>query len=208
NICPQIDFFRVRSWRAAQPGGDIPTLAAAEAKGQTLVTNVGCSSAPGVLACLRAVPASTIMNISTNLGGGPGIGSTFLPFDPLHGTPATGDARAVDFGTTQAEVAGLGLTPTTQLTPSASTSTIHHRFDPLGATVANQVLSLYPAAAYATPPISLIAVESDFRFTCEARTLARATSGPNRKPVWGYLYTHAFENNAGLQAYKAFHTAE
>ena len=44
--------------------------------------------------------------------------------------------------------------------------------------------------------------------TCEARTLARALPGSNRKPVWRYLFTHAFENDPTLNASEAFHTAE
>jgi para-nitrobenzyl esterase len=38
--------------------------------------------------------------------------------------------------------------------------------------------------------------------------VARVTAGANRKAVWRYLYTHRFENDAGLNASRAFHTAE
>lgn len=39
-------------------------------------------------------------------------------------------------------------------------------------------------------------------------TIARAASGANRPPVWRFLFTHQFENDASLAAYRAFHTAE
>jgi para-nitrobenzyl esterase len=91
---------------------------------------------------------------------------------------------------------------------TAYATAIHQRFDPFGAGVANQVLSLYPAAAYSTPGYALIAVDSDFNMNCEVRNVARVAPGANRPPVWRYFYTHAFENNAFLLPYGAFHTSE
>jgi para-nitrobenzyl esterase len=44
--------------------------------------------------------------------------------------------------------------------------------------------------------------------TCEIRNIARAAAGSNRKPVWRYFYTHAMENNASLNAMRAFHSQE
>jgi len=189
------------------PAGTLPTLAKAESNDQALVSTVGCSSAPDVLACLRAVPARTIMNISTTLAGGPGVGSSFLPKDPFS-VLQQGSPVPLILGTNREEAAGLGLSPSSGLTAAGYSTAIHQRFDPFGATVANQVLTLYPASAYTSPAYALIAVDSDFRMTCEARTLARALPGSNRKPVWRYLFTHAFENDPTLNASKAFHTAE
>jgi len=70
------------------------------------------------------------------------------------------------------------------------------------------VLSLYPASDYDTPEYALIAVDTDYSMTCEVRNVARAASGAGRPTVWRYLYTHRFENDAGLNASRAFHTAE
>jgi len=100
------------------------------------------------------------------------------------------------------------MTCCAQLSTSGYATAIHQRFDPFGPNVANQVLALYPAGSYTNPEYALIAVDSDFRMTCEVRTLARAPPGSNRKPVWRYFYTHAFENDARLNAFRAFHTAE
>jgi len=63
-------------------------------------------------------------------------------------------------------------------------------------------------SSHSTPEYALIAVDSDYNMTCEVRTVARVAAGPNLKPVWRYLYTHAFENDTALNASRAFHTAE
>jgi len=78
----------------------------------------------------------------------------------------------------------------------------------LGAGVADQVLTLYPAAAYTTPSYALIAVDSDYNMTCETRNIARAATGSKRKPIWRYFYTHAMENDASLNVMRAYHSQE
>src|SRR5438874_7839326 len=81
---------------------------------------------------------------------------------------------------------------------------VHQRFDPFGAGVADLVLSLYPSSAYTNPAYALIAVDTDFDFTCETRNIARVAAGPTRKPVWRYLYIQ-WETTAGLQTLRGFH---
>jgi para-nitrobenzyl esterase len=56
-------------------------------------------------------------------------------------------------------------------------------------------------------------VETDYVITWETRDLARAVAavaGPQRQPVWRYLFTHQFENDPTgyLKPLRAFHTAE
>ena len=61
-----------------------------------------------------------------------------------------------------------------------------------------------------------MAVESDFGLNiCLVRNAARAALGHDENltrsehpPVWRYLFTHRFENNAFLNGLRAFHTAE
>ena len=52
------------------------------------------------------------------------------------------------------------------------------------------------------------AVESDALFTCNTRNLARAVRGAHRPRVWRYLFTHRHENDAFLNTWRAFHSAE
>jgi len=188
----------------------IPTLAVAEAASEPFVAAVGCSNAADVLACLRAVPADTIVNYGQQspFALGPGLGSTFLPVDSFTFLQQNGSPVPLLIGSTREEWAGVNDDPATLLTESQYEAALHSRFDSIGPTVANQVLSLYPAADYDTPEYALIAVDTDYNMSCEVRNVARAAAGTGRPAVWRYLYTHRFENDPGLNASRAFHTAE
>jgi len=190
------------------PGGQLPSFSSVETADQGFVAAVGCSSAADVLSCLRAVPADTIVNLGFSWPGGPGIGSTFLPRDPFVDLQQNGSPVPLMIGSTREEWAGVSDNPNTPLNTTGYSNAIHQRFDPVGPTVASQVLSLYPAGAYSTPAYALIAVDSDYNMTCEVRTVARAAAGTNRKPVWRYLYVHDFENDLALKTLGAFHTSE
>jgi len=190
------------------PKGQLLPLAVAETRGEPFVAAVGCGNSAEILACLRAVPVATILNLGRQFFWGPGVGSTFLPVDPFISLQQNGSPVPLIIGSTREESTNLGDNPNAPLDASGYATAIHNSFDPFGAGVANQVLTLYPAAAYDTPEYALIAVDSDFQMTCEVRNVARAAAGANRKPVWRYFYTHRFENNAGLNALRAFHTAE
>ena len=98
------------------------------------------------------------------------------------------------------------VTPT--LDPSGYANTIHTQFDALAAGADDTILSLYPAADYTNPNYAVNAVDSDAYFTCNTRNLARAVSGAQRPRVWRYLFTHAYENDAILNTWRAFHSAE
>ena len=190
------------------PKGQLLPLATAEMRGEPFVTAVGCDTAADILACLRAVPVATILNFGRQFAWGPGVASPFLPVDPFIVLQQNGSPVPLLLGSTREESTNFGDNPATPLDATGYATAIHTRFDPFGAGVANQVLSLYPAAAYDTPEYALIAVDSDFQMTCEVRNVARIAAGANRKAVWRYLYTHRFENNASLNASRAFHTAE
>jgi para-nitrobenzyl esterase len=188
------------------------TLAAAEAGSAPFVTAVGCNTASDVLACLRAVPADTIVNFNFHFRHeivlGPGVGSSFLPAEPFVVLQQQGSPVPLLLGSTREEWAGISDNPNTPLDAAGYAVAIHARFDQFGVNVSDQVLALYPASAYDTPEYALIAVDSDFNMTCEVRTVAGVIAGANRPPIWRYLYTHRFENDAGLNASRAFHTAE
>lgn len=185
----------------------LPSFASVEAGDQAFVSDLGCVTAADVLACLRAVPSETIVNLPNGYPNGPGLGSTFLQVDPFTLLQQQGSPVPLLLGSNREEMS-LVDSPTAQLDATAYATAIHQRFDQFGTSVANQVLALYPASAYASPAYALIAVDTDFNFTCEVRTVARAAAAPNRKPVWRYFYTHAFENDPNLAPLGAFHTAE
>jgi para-nitrobenzyl esterase len=189
--------------------GQVPALAGLETQDEPIVSLLGCGAAADVLACLRAVPTDVIVsNQSAVPHRSPTIDSRVLPVDPFDALQQNGSPVPLLIGSNSEETASLQDDPNTPLGVNGYATTIHNEFDPFGAGVGSQVLSLYPASAYDTPEYALIAVHSDFIVTCETRTTARAAAGATRPSVWRYLYTHRFENDASLNVMRAFHGAE
>jgi para-nitrobenzyl esterase len=188
-----------------------PSFAAAEAGSASFVSAMGCTQASDVLACLRAVPADTIVGYLQQHNpfvGGPGIGSPFLPVDPFTALQQNGSPVPLMIGSTREEWTGVSDNPSAALSSTEYVAALHSRFDAIAPTVANQVLALYPPTSYDSPMYALIGVDSDYNMTCEVRNVARVTAGANRPAVWRYLYTHRFENDASLNTQRAFHTSE
>jgi para-nitrobenzyl esterase len=190
------------------PAGQLPTLASLEATDEPIVAALGCDTAADVLACLRAVPANTIVDNEGPYPNLPVIAPPFIPVDPFVALQQNGSPVPLLLGSNREEWTEAADNPSTPLTESQYEAALHSRFDSIGPTVAAQVLALYPAADYDTPEYALIAVDSDYNVTCEVRNAARAAAGANGKPIWRYFYTHRFENNAALNAQRAFHGSE
>lgn len=174
---------------------------------------VHCDTAADELACLRAVSAQTLVLtellpnefgfISFNLE------PIVLPEDPFNKLGRLGSPVPLLIGSnsdeqSQAEV----FNP--PLDANGYATAIHKQFDPLKAGAGNTLLSpaYYPASFDTTPNYAHIDVETDYSITWETRNLARAASGAQRPAIWRYLFTHRYENDASLNALRAFHTAE
>jgi para-nitrobenzyl esterase len=168
-----------------------------------------CDTAADVLACLRAVPADTLVVSSLNTPAHVfmNIEPNVLPENPFDKLQRLGTPVPLLIGSnseeeSQAEV----FSP--PLDASGYATLIHTQFDALLAGAGNAVILLYPATDYTNPNYAHIAVESDYHYTCQTRAFARAVSGAQRPPVWRYLFTHRFETDASVNALRAFHTAE
>jgi para-nitrobenzyl esterase len=170
---------------------------------------VNCDAAADVVACLRAVPADTLVQTSLNSAatGWVNIEPSILPEDPFNRLQRLGSAVPLLIGSNSDEEA-FSYVPGPVLDPSSYAASIHTQFDPLAAGAGDTILSLYPAMDYTNPNYALSAVESDAHYTCDTRNLARAASDGRRPRVWRYLFTHHYENDAGLSAMGAFHSAE
>ena len=187
------------------------TLAQAEASEAAIISLVGCGSAADVLACLRAVPATTIVTNQSALPHVPGvIEPRVVPVDPLVALQQNGSPVPLLLGSNREENAAINDDPTVTppLTEPGYEAEVHAEYDPLGAGVANQILTLYPASSYDAPIYALIAVDSDSLLTCPTREVARGATGAGRPTVWRYFYIHRYENDATLALYRAFHRAE
>ena len=195
----------------ASHSAELDTLAQAEAKDAAIVSLLGCGSAADVLACLRAVPAATIVTNQSALPHVPGVMEPrVVPADPLVVLGQNGSPVPLLIGSNREENAAINDDPTVTppLTEAGYEAEVHAEYDPLGAGVANEILTLYPAGSYDAPIYALIAVDSDSLLTCPTREVARAATGATRPAVWRYLFVHRYENDATLNLYRAFHRAE
>jgi len=208
-------FVRAGMESSVIPGGDLSGgLAQAYAFDAPLVPFVGCASAQDVLACLRAVPANTIVQAQLTPGLFIFIGLAndprVIPADPFAKLAQQGSPVPLLIGSNSED--GVGLNgendPNVPLSAAAYAAAIHAQFDPLMAGAGDQVLMLYPASAYDTPEYAHIAVEGDYIITCPTRNLARAAAGAQRPAIWRYLFTHRYKNDTFLNSLRAFHTAE
>jgi para-nitrobenzyl esterase len=185
-----------------------------------LVQAVGCNNAADVLACLRGVPANTVVANTGAVPTIPGddrcrsvvIEPRALPVDPFDFLQQNGTPVPLLIGSTREEESAQGVSddPTAMppLTEAGYEAALHADFDPVGAGVATQVLALYPASSYDAPVYALIAAESDYFDITPVSNVARAAAKVNGPPVWRYLYTHTLENDPNLSPYRAYHTSE
>jgi para-nitrobenzyl esterase len=173
---------------------------------------VHCDTATDVLACLRALSANTIVLTELLPGQFPfityNLEPNVLPEDPFNKLQRLGSPVPLLIGSNSDEQSQSEVfTPPLDATGYAAA--IHAQFDPVKAGAGNKILSLYPASFDTTPNYSHIDVETDYIITWETRNLARAAAtGAQRPAVWRYLFTHRYENDASLNALRAFHTAE
>ena len=170
---------------------------------------VGCDTAADVLACLRAVPADTLVQSGPNSAdtGWINIEPIVVPEDPFSKLQRLGTPVPLLLGTNSDELAYIYVLGPT-LDASGYAASVHTQFDALAAGAGDTILSLYPATDYTNPNYALNAVESDADYTCNTRNFARAVNGAQRPAVWRYLFTHTYEDDASLMAVRAFHVAE
>ena len=169
---------------------------------------VKCDTAADELACLRALSANTIVLTELLPGKFPYVFTSIeprvLPEDPFNRLQRLGSPVPLLIGSNQDEDAA-DEDPSQPLDPIGYAALVNAQF---GASAGGQLLTLYPANFDTTPRYTNIDVKTDYNYTWEVRNLARVASGAQRPPVWRYLFTHRYENDAYLNSLRAFHTAE
>ena len=180
----------------------------AQAASAPLVSAVGCEGSADVLACLRSVPAEDIVKNQGDVPALLTIEPRALPVEPLSVLATRGTPVPLLIGSNREESTTLVDDPDMLLDADGYAARIHAEFDPLGAGVADRVLTLYPVGAYDSPVYALVAVHSDFFETCQVRTAALAATGKQVHPVYRYLFTHRLQNDSALNAARAFHGEE
>jgi para-nitrobenzyl esterase len=202
---------------ALMSGGCVATtLARAEQSGLTVAGELGCVDVPDVTACLRARTTAEVMATLAPLANGTNslarpaydsvIDGYFLPAAPrtliqsrshnavptIVGSTSAENGRNAPLLTSEAEyetavrayVLGSGL--------------------PLG--VVDRALAVYPVSEYASPRDAYVALTSDAKFVCQARTDARLLAGSQEPPVFRYSFDHVPDNGGALaRLYGAYH---
>jgi para-nitrobenzyl esterase len=183
--------------------GNGNTISDAEQIGVRVAQQVGCQAAADVPACLRGTPAAALVEAApTDME--PWIGGMVLPKSPLQ-LLSGGAAIPLLVGFDREEEATIGgWVPF----PGSYTTNFWVRDTNAigGASLGEQIRSLYPPGAYDSLLWSSVTAATDAVRGCPTRRLANTVI--RGAPVWRYLYTHTYENDPGLAQFRASHIFE
>ncbi len=172
-----------------------PSTQKVEAFGATVADALGCAGAADPAACLRGLPAGTVLerfppavSITSNSGQlfGPAVDGFLLDESPIDAF-RNGHANAVAFAI------GANADETGAAVPRGITSEADYQAAvraQYGALLAPAILARYPASAYPSPRKALVAVTTDQRFVCPSRAVARAAAQGARGPVFRYFFRY------------------
>jgi para-nitrobenzyl esterase len=196
-------------------------LTDAESKGARVETDLGCSNedADMALACMRSKGANDVtLAISNDLtmGGtgvifGPNVDGSVLP-DTIMNLVRSGKQSHVPVivGSTADEFTTMAplMLPKDVTTDVSYRSAIASYFSSVSSAVpAAAIQAAYPSTPYPSRNEAMIALLSDFVYTCPARMLSRALSASHKAPLRRFLYAHTF-TSPGWGQYRAAHGFE
>jgi para-nitrobenzyl esterase len=192
-------------------------LAKAEEKGIEVAKAVGCEG-EGAAACLRNVPATALAQTTPaevdiaavgRLSYDGVIDGWSLPAAPLELIAQGKHNRVpVAIGNNTAET-GAAVPPIETEEQYRAAVAAFVTGAGSGQVLVDAVLAQYPASSYPTPRAAYVALTSDVKFVCTARTAARALAAAQPEPVFRFVFSHVAENaSALLQARGAVHGSE
>jgi para-nitrobenzyl esterase len=161
--------------------------------GATLADNTGCSAVADIAACLRSkTPAELLAALPpvVSLTGSqapyqPNVDGTLLPLAPLAAIRAGQHNRVPTVIGTNADETGRDV----PLTFSEAQYQLILASTFPNPVVRAQVASLYSSTAFGSARRAYVALTSDLKFTCPARTIARALVSAQVEPVYRYFFT-------------------
>jgi para-nitrobenzyl esterase len=143
-------------------------------------------------ACLRAASAEAVIRANASGGGvlesslyGSVIDGVVLAEQP-EAALAAGRAHDVPFAI-GANADETARDVPANLTEAQYETRIHAQF---GATLGDQVLAQYPAAAYPSPRAAFVRVSTDSRFVCPSREIAAHAAAGQTAPVFRYFFAY------------------
>ena len=192
--------------------GGTATLAETEALGKKLADRVGCANTLTAAPCLRLRAAEEIMTAANatveigqdGFGGGPSVDNFVLPaslFDIFES--GFYNRMPLIYGTTANEFSWVILS--FYKTPVVTDADYEQRvMSTFGPGLGPLVLQAYPSRDYRTPQHAIVAVWTDFVYTCPARLIGRALAKHQSRELWRYIYTHTFHSGP-LTVFEAGH---
>ena len=197
------------------------SLGDTETKGALVEKGLGCTNEDPdkALACMRRKTAHDVTVSVPNdltMGGtgvifGPSVDGFVLPDTVMsllrsrkqHAVPVIVGTTADEFTT----IAPLML-PREVRTDEEYQAAISSYFSSVSSSVpAAAIHAAYPSAAYPNRKEAMVAMVSDFVYTCPARMVARALSSSHKAPVRRFVYTHVF-TSPGWGEFRAAHGFE
>ncbi|MEU9863624.1 carboxylesterase family protein [Streptomyces sp. NPDC047971] len=145
--------------------------AQAESRAREFAVRAGCGDPATVTACLRAVPAATLVEAGRTVPtSGPASGDGLLPVDPAAAI-RDGDWNKVPvlIGSTRSESRLFVALSQPRLTEEEYEAQILAGYGAAGP----EVLARYPVSAYGSPYLALSAVMTDSSFACHTSWTAR-----------------------------------
>jgi para-nitrobenzyl esterase len=193
-------------------------LADAEKKGALVEERLGCVSddPDSALACMRAKSAHDVtLSIPYNLAMGdegiifgPNVDGSVLP-DTMMNLVRSGKQNQLPIivGSTTDEFTVIApvMLPREVRTEEEYEAAIALYFSSISSTVpAAEIQAAYPSSAYQSRKEALIAMLSDYIYTCPARMLVRALSSTHKAAVRRFIYAHTF-SSPGWREFRAAH---
>jgi len=179
------------------------SLALREWMGERVAARLGCGSdVPDVAACLRALPAETIVEEWGGSDWGPTVDGVILPRPAGEQIAVNGGTVPLLMGFNREETASFigGDTPD----PMSWNQFVLFTNDLKPARIANQARPLYPASDYESLRWAYLIMATDSVHGCPTRRVVRAT----QNTTYRYLHTHVLENYEFAQEARAYHGAE
>jgi para-nitrobenzyl esterase len=175
----------------------------AEGIGLQIAGAVGCTGAADVPACLRAVPASDLVEAAGFLDLFPWTGGVVLPRPAIEllSEHATVPLLA---GFDREEDAIFQPNPLDA--PYSKGKWVEDTTALVGSNFGARARALYPLSSYDSLLWSYITMLTDAKRGCPTRQLANAVAP--RAPVWRWLYTHVYEDDPIFAPFRASHVLE
>ncbi|MCA9771372.1 MAG: carboxylesterase family protein, partial [Myxococcales bacterium] len=185
------------------------SLAAAEADGAKLADAMGCTGAPDVATCMRAVSQEDLMAVQRAFRGGfaPAVDGHIVPMAVRDAFEAGAQhpVPVIMGGNRDEEQLFLPVLP--DLGRSSYEAFVEERYGDLGPEAVEGILALYPWEDFWDPREAAVTLTTDEGWRCPLRRNLRALVATHAAPVYRYEFTRVLDTPI-LRDLGAFHGLE